>query len=293
MKTQQAAPFGILDREGRFNVVRLGDSSLLHWRDFYHLMLTISWPGFFFLLVVLYVAVNAGFALAYLAGGDGIENAQPGSFADAFFFSVQTMASIGYGALYPKTFYVNTIVAIEALAGLLGLAMATGLMFARFSRPTARVLFSQVAVIAPFNGQPTLTFRTANQRRNQILAAQLRVTFVRDESNDEGQFMRRLYDLKLVRSETPIFGQTLTVMHPIDETSPLYGETPRSLAEAEAAIVVMLVGIDETVAQSVHARHVYAAQDVLWNMQFVDIFARLPDGRRSIDYSRFHDVIPL
>ncbi len=273
----------------RFDVVRKGLSHS-HWSDPYHLLLTIDWLRFFGVTVVFYLVTNAIFALLYLAGGDCLKNAQPGSFWDAFFFSVQTMATIGYGAIYPSTDYANALVTIEALVGLMGVAMVTGLMFARFSRPTARVLFSRVAVIAPHNGVPTLMMRVANERRNQILEAQIGVSLLRDEVTKEGQFIRRFYDLKLVRSQTRIFALSWLVMHEIDESSPLYGETLESMIQAETDIVVTLTGLDETVAQTVHARHYYIAEEILWNMRFVDIFSRKPDGRRLLDFTRFHDV---
>jgi len=276
----------------RFDIIRKGVSHS-NWRDPYHLILTIDWPGFFGLTVASYVATNALFALLYLAGGDSIKNARPGSFLDAFSFSVQTMATIGYGAMYPQTDYANILVSIEALVGLMGVAMVTGLMFARFSRPTARVLFSNVAVITPHNGVPTLIFRTANERRNQILEAQIGVSLLRNEVTTEGESMRRFYDLKLVRNQTRNFSLSWTVMHQIDESSPLYGETAESLIEAEMDIVVTLTGLDETVSQTIHARHYYLSEEVLWNMRFVDIFYTKPDGRRVIDYNRFHDVTPL
>lgn len=268
---------------------------LLHpaWRDLYHLLLMMSWFGFIGLIVVLYLVVNALFALAYLAGGDCIANAHPGSFPDAFFFSVQTMATIGYGALYPQTAYANILVAIEALVGLLGVAMATGLMFARFSRPTARVLFSRVAIVTRLNHVPTLMFRAANQRGNQILEARLWVTLIREETLPEGYTMRRIYDLNLTRSHTPFFALSWSAMHPIDPDSPLYHETPESLANSNAEILVTLTGTDETVSQSIHARHSYPVQNILWNYRFVDIFSRSPDGRQHINYTLFHDVEPL
>lgn len=276
----------------RFEIIRKGVSHS-HWQDPYHLILTINWPGFFGLTVASYVATNTLFALLYLAGGDSIKNARPGSFFDAFFFSVQTMATIGYGAMYPQTDYANILVSIEALVGLMGVAMVTGLMFARFSRPTARVIFSNVAVITPHNGVPTLIFRTANERSNQIVEAQIGVTLLRNEVTSEGESMRRFYDLKLVRNQTRNFSLSWTVMHQIDESSPLFGETAESLTEAEMDIVVTLTGLDETVSQTIHARHYYLAEEVLWNMRFVDIFHTKSDGRRVIDYSRFHDVTPL
>jgi inward rectifier potassium channel len=184
MKTNHNRPpqTRLVSRKGQFtlNIVRLGVPRL-HLADLYHCLLTLSWPRFFILICLSYIVTNSLFALAYLAGGDCIANARPGSFKDAFYFSVQTMATIGYGSMYPRTDYANTIVAIQALFGLWGVAMITGLAFARFSRPTARVIFSRVAVIAPFNGVSTLMYRTANQRSNQILEAQQRATLIRDE----------------------------------------------------------------------------------------------------------------
>lgn len=256
-------------------------------------MLTMDWLSFIGVTVASYVAINAVFALLYLAEGDAIKNARPGSFLDAFFFSVQTMATIGYGAMYPQTDYANLLVALEALVGLLGVAMATGLMFARFSSPTARVLFSRVAVIAPHNGLPTLMLRVANERRNQILEAQIGISLLRNEITTEGHFMRRFYDLKLVRHQTRIFALSWMVMHVIDENSPLYGETPESLAEMETDMIVTLTGIDETVSQTVHARHYYITEEILWNMRFVDIFSTKLDGRRVLDLTRFHEVRPV
>ncbi len=278
--------------DGRFKVALLG-APYSSWRDPYHLSLTISWPGFLVLIILAYLAANAFFALAYLAGGDCVENARPGSFLDAFFFSVQTMATIGYGKMAPRTVYAHSLVTVEALIGLLGISIATGLMFARFSRPTARVIFSQVAVIAPYEGLPTLMFRTANQRHNQILEAQMRVSLLQDEVTTEGHYMRRFYELKLVRSRTPAFALTWTVMHPIDEKSPFYGATADSLAQANATISITLTGLDETVSQTVNARHTFSIRELLWDMRFVDIFYITPDGQRSIDYTRFHDVLPV
>lgn len=277
-------------QQGRFQVVGLG-AWHSYWRDPYHLLLTIPWVGFFGLVTVFYVTLNALFALAYLAQPGGIANANPGSFLDAFFFSVQTLASIGYGAMYPQTAYANTIVTIEAMFGVVGIAMLTGLAFTRFTKPTARVMFSQVAVITPYNGVPTLMFRTANRRRNQILEAQLDVYLMQDETTLEGDFIRRFYDLRLVRSRTPSFTLSWTVMHPVDEHSPLYNATTESLMRSRATIVASLRGIDETVVQAIHARHVYTAPEILWEKRFVDIFQDTNDGHRYIDYSHFHDVL--
>ncbi len=282
----------LIRKNGRLNIEGLG-AWYNYLRDPYHLLLTIPWAGFLTLICVGYILANALFALAYILGGNGIENARPGNFLDAFFFSIQTMASIGYGAMYPRSTFANFLVTIESLVGLFGVTMATGLMFARFSRPTARVIFSRVAIIAPYEGVPTLMFRTANQRRNLILEAALRVSLARDEITTEGDFMRRIYDLKLIRSQNPSFSLSWTAMHPIDDRSPLYGVTPEALDEDEATIIITLTGLDETVGQNIYAHHTFAANDILWNMRFVDILAWTPNGDRYIDYNHFHEVKPL
>lgn len=295
MKNNRARqPQRLVSRKGAFtlNVVRLG-LPRLHFADLYHWLLTLSWPRFFILIGLSYTVTNSLFALAYLAGGDCLANARSGSFKDAFYFSVQTMATIGYGSIYPRTDYANTIVCIQALFGLWGVAMITGLAFAKFSKPTARVIFSRVAVIASFNGVPTLMYRTANQRSNQILEAQQRVTLIRDEVTSEGDYMRRFYDLQLMRSQSPIFALTWTVMHAIDENSPLYKLTAKDLVEQQAEIVITLTGLDETVSQTIHARHSFVASEILWDMRFVDIILRSPDGKRVVDYTRFHEVKPV
>jgi inward rectifier potassium channel len=276
-------------------ILHLPNTGVWHsyWRDPYHLLLTLPWPGFLLFIVLMYGTLNTLFALVYLAGGDGIAHAQPGDFWDAFFFSVQTLASIGYGNLYPQTFYANTVVTVEALVELLGFAVVTGLAFARFSQSTAHVVFSHFAVVAPYNGVPTLMFRTANQRGNQIVEAQMRVYLLRDEVSLEGQFMRRLYPLRLLRSQTPSFALTWTAIHPIDSESPLQNQTTESLTQLKAQIVISLSGIDETVAQAVHARHIYQVQEILWNYRLSDIIHETKTGEPYMNFSHFHEVVPL
>ena len=264
-----------------------------YWRDPYHLLLTMPWIGFLTLFWATYVVINALFALAYLAQPGCLANAEPGSFADAFFFSVETLATVGYGVIYPKTLYANTVMTIETLFGLVGLAVLTGLAFARFSRPTARIIFSRFAVVQPYDGVPALMFRAVNKRRNQVLEAQMQVSLMRDEVTLEGQQMRRFYDLQLLRNRTPSFMLSWTAIHPIDERSPLYGETIESLMQARATIVVSFSGMDETVSQIIHARHSYAAEEIRWNHRLVDVFHDTPDGHRYIDYNFFHDIVPL
>ncbi len=261
--------------------------------DLYHHLLTASWGKLIALVALGYLASNAIFAEAYLALGDAIENARPGRFWDAFFFSVQTMATIGYGKMAPRTPGANALVAAEALVGMMGLAVVTGLVFAKFSRPTARVLFSQVAVVSPYDKVPSLMFRMANERANQIVEARLHAVLVRNEQTAEGFTVRRVHDLALRRNRSALFALTWTAIHPVTPQSPLYGEDAQSMADKEADIVVSLTGYDETLAQTVHARHAYAPEQVVWGVRFRDILVRLPNGIRAIDYRRFHDVAPF
>jgi inward rectifier potassium channel len=261
-------------------------------KDLYHSLLTARWRELTLWLLLAYLAANALFALGYLATGDGIENARPGSFADAFFFSVQTLATIGYGKMAPRTLAANALVTIEALLGLVSLALVTGLVFAKFSRPTARVLFSEVAVVTRFDGVPSLLFRMANARANQIVEAQLRASIVRTEVTAEGEGIGRVHDLKLRRDRSPFFSLTWTAIHPITPDSPLFGATPESLRTSATDVVVSLTGYDASLSQTIHARHAYGPEQVLWNARFRDIFVDLPDGQAAIDYGLLHETFP-
>ena len=259
--------------------------------DFYHHLLTVSPWTLFAILVATYIGFNIVFGLLYLLQPGAIANATPGAFPDAFFFSVQTMATIGYGDMHPATLYANLLVTAEVLLGMTGLALATGLVFARFSRPTARVMFSQVAVVTDHDGVPSLMFRAANRRRNEILEAQVAVMLLRDEINAEGVEMRRFHDMAVVRPHTPMFALTWTVIHPIDQSSPLYGASRENLLRAHAHIVISISGIDEIFSQTIYARHTYEAGEIRWHHRFADILTRAEDGHRRIDYRRFHDTV--
>ena len=263
-----------------------------HLSDLYHYLLTESWPTLLAGIVLIFIAINSIFAVIYLLD-KGIENARPGSFADAFFFSVQTMATIGYGKMEPDTFLAEVMMSIEALTGLIGLAMVTGLVFAKFSRPSARVRFSKVAIVANRDGIPSLQFRMANMRANRIVDASARVIFGRQERTLEGEEMRRFYDLKLQRERNAMFIYSWTAIHPITEDSPISGLTVEAMEASRAEVIVSMIGLDETFAQTVHARHIYQPHDILWGHRFVDILQREDDGGLSIDYTHFDDVLPL
>lgn len=279
----------IENQDGRFVIHGMG-RWYHHWRDPYHLLLTIPWLGFMGIVSIAYISINALFALAYLAGGDCLDGARPGSFSDPFFFSVQTLGSIGYGAIHPKTFYANSIVTLEAISSLLLIAVVTGLAFARFSRPIAKLLFSKFIIVTSHNRQPTLMFRVANERHNFILEATAQIYLIIDEMTEEGESMRRIHELKLIRQRTPSLVLTWTIMHSIDPDSPLYGMTKADLERRRANISVLVSGVDETVAYSISARYSYDNQEILFDRRFEDIILKSDNGDRYFDYSRFHQV---
>jgi inward rectifier potassium channel len=259
--------------------------------DLYHLLLSARWSTLLAVIIVLYFGSNLVFALGYYLDPGGVENAQPGSFGDAFFFSVQTMATIGYGKMTPVSMFAHLLVTFEALVGLLAFAVGTGLIFAKFSRPTARVLFSHSAVVTVFNGEPALLFRMANQRGTQIVEARLHVVLTRDETTREGNQVRRLIDLPLARDRSPMFSLTWTAVHVIDDKSPFLHLDEAAFRAGQMQLIVSLTGIEEGLAATVHARYVYDSNAVRWNMRMADVITRLPSGDREIDYARFHDLV--
>ena len=261
------------------------------WTDVYHAVLTAPWWVFFAGAASIFALVNTIFALFYMADPHGIDRA--GGFWDYFLFSVQTIGSANYTVMMPKSIYANVVVSVEAFFGILNLALVTGVVFARFSRPFARVVFSKVALIAPFDGVPMLMFRAANQRANQILDAAVTVSLARQVTTKEGIVMRRFEELALVRARTPLFALSWTVMHAIDEASPLRGVTPASLYDSQIEIIVLLRGTDDTLADIIYARHSYMPDEILWDRRFVDVLALTPSGRRIVNLHRFHDTEPL
>lgn len=262
--------------------------------DIYHFLLVRSWTQFFVLISVSFVALNIVFATLYLAVPGSIANARPGSFEDAFFFSVHTLGTIGYGSMAPVGHYGNAIVAVEALVGMISIALITGLTFAKFTRPTAKILFSEKMVIQPRDGVPHLAFRMANWRHNQVVEAQLRVMLLLTHKTLEGDSLRMPVELSLVRDRNAMFGLTWLAMHKIDESSPFHGEGAlESLRARNGEMFLSLTGFDETIMQSIHARHSYSLDDIVMNARFADILTVMPDGTRSLDYGKFHEVEPL
>lgn len=260
--------------------------------EFYHFVLGRGWLALSCIVFGAFLASNALFGLAYLIVPGSIAHAARGSFRDAFFFSVQTIATIGYGEMAPANTYAHILVTVEAFVGIVGFALIAGITFAKFSRPIAKVLFSNHAVIARRNGVPHLMFRMANWRHNEIVQAQVSAVLMMSETTAEGDFMRRLIDLPLVRDRTPLFTLTWTAMHRIDESSPLYGtDAFDQLRAREAEIFLSFHGTDERLAQSIHARYSYKMDDIVVGACFANILTIMPNGLRLVDYHNFHALI--
>lgn len=275
-----------------FKVIARGQAWRPH-EDVYHFLLVRSWSAFLGVAGGVYFAACVLFALLYLAEPGAIANARPGSFEDAFFFSVQTMSTIGYGGLAPATRFANVLVTVQAILNIVLVALFTGITFAKFSRPTARVLFSDKAVVAMRDGVPHLSVRMANWRHNQVLEAQLKMYVVLVETTREGDTIRRPVELKLVRDRTPVFLLTFTAMHRIDESSPFFDRTTLAKMRADKVDLIMAFsGLDETLGQTIHARRAYSMDDIVWGGQFANVLTMLPDGTREIDYRVFHEIEP-
>jgi len=260
--------------------------------DLYHALLRVPWWAAFAIIVGGYLLLNLLFALLYLWVG-GVANATPGSLLDAFFFSVQTMGTIGYGNMYPVTRAANGLVVAESVAGLVVTALATGLVFVRFSQTRARLAFSSKVAIGPMDGIPTLMLRVGNERRGNIVDAQFRLSLTRRTETAEGMTLYRLEELPLVRRRAPALSRAWTVMHRIVEGSPLHGYDALMLATADAELQLEVVGIDDTSLQQVHARNTWFPGAVAWGSRLADIVSETPDGDMIVDLAKFHEVIPV
>lgn len=287
----------LLNADGTFNVRREG---LRFWETLsaYHALITMSWLKFFGAMTLAYLALNAIFAeFYYLCGPGALTGDQPHTHAQAmvraFFFSVQTLSTVGYGHMSPATFAANVVVTLEAVTGLLVFALASGLAFSRFSRPVANVLFSKNAIIAPYRGITALELRITNGRKNQLIELDATLIFTRFEPGPDGP-VRRFYRLDLERSHVTFFPLSWTIVHPIDENSPLWGVTAENLRADTGEFLCLLTGIDETFSQTVHARSSYRADEIMWNVRFADIFERAHDGQPlRIDIKRLGAMLPF
>jgi inward rectifier potassium channel len=285
-------PPAIPVRSGRTEFLKI-NAARQDWRDGYHWVLSLTWPQFAGFLAASYLLLNLAFALLYAIGGPCIAEMPPGSYLQAFFFSAETLATVGYGHMYPATLYGHIISTLEIFLGMIWIAVITGLIFVRFSRPTARILFSNAILIGPHNHKPTLMVRVANLRHTSMVEAQFRLTFSRNELFPEGEEIRRFYQLKLSPEHMIRFPAALTLRHTIDEQSPLHGESAESLEKCDAFFLVSVTSIETVMAAPVQSQHDYAYSDIRWGERFVEIYKDLPDGRMQVDYGRIHDTEPV
>jgi inward rectifier potassium channel len=289
----------IAPKKRRTRLVTIGDFEVEtrglapgFWTDLYHRCMTVSWPVFFASAAVIFFILNAAFAALYMLGDNPVANVSDELPLSLFYFSIETLATVGYGDMHPQTNYGHLVATVEIFTGMSFLAVMTGLIFARFSRPKARFVFAKYPVVAKRQGQPVLMIRVANARHNTISQATARLWLVREERMAEGDTVRRFYELLLDRNEHPVFSLSWTLFHAIDETSPLYRMDQEELAAADATLVLNVGGVDDSSAQRLFARKVYPQEDIRWQYRYVDITGESPNGRLLLDYTKFHDVTP-
>jgi inward rectifier potassium channel len=282
----------IATRAGRTEFLKI-NAAVGGWRDSYHWVLSLSWPRFALFLAGSYVVINLLFAALYVVQPGCIADLEPGSFPLAFFFSVETLATVGYGHNYPATVYGHIIVTVEIFLGMIWLAVITGLIFVRFARPTARIVFSNSLVIAPFDGRLSMMFRVANLRHTSMAEAEFRLLYSRDERVAEGDDIRRFYQLKVYPDRMVSFPAALIIRHTIDEQSPLFGITLERLEKEDAFFIASTLSLELVMAASVQSAQDYAWEDIRFGERFVDVYEELPDGRLTVDYGRLHETEPV
>ncbi len=261
-------------------------------RDAYHWMLTLRWPQFALFVFAIYLGINLVFGLAYHLRPDCIAEMNPGSWGDAFFFSVETLATVGYGHMYPDTNYGHLVATVEIMTGMFGLAIITGLIFIRFSRPIARIVFSDCLVLAPFNGQPALMWRVANMRDEAMAEAEFRVVLMREEPTLEDDAFRRFYPLKLQFDRLPLFPAVVTLRHIIDAESPLHGRTLADMEREGSRFTTSIVCIDTVIQSAIQSHRAYTWGDIRENHQFVEVYQEIEANYLTVDYSLIHETRP-
>ena len=263
------------------------------WTDLYHRSMTVHWPVFFATAAAIFIILNTVFAFLYWLGNEPVANVAGNEPLGLFYFSVETLATVGYGDMHPQTHYGHFIATTEIFTGMSFLAVMTGLIFARFSRPRARFIFAKNPVVTIHEGQPTLMIRMANERNNTISQALARLWLLRIDTTAEGHKYRRFYELLLDRREHPMFTLSWSIFHVIDETSPLYRLTPAELAAADALLTLNVSGVDDNSAQYLYAHKLYNHQDIRWNYRYRDMTSFSKTGALVIDYSLIHEVLPI
>jgi inward rectifier potassium channel len=283
----------LVNRDGTFNVRRKG-LRFFEWFSGYHYLISIPWWKFNLILLSGYVAMNSFFALIYLLiGTDGLAGVDGSSmmqrYLQTFFFSTQTFTTVGFGRISPVGTGANITASLEALTGLLSFAFATGLLYGRFSRPVAKIIFSRNALIAPYQNGTAFMFRSSNQRTNQLIDVGATVTLSRLERLENGERTRKFYTLELERNSVALFYLSWTVVHPITESSPLFGVTKQQLDESDAEFLILLRAFDDAFSQTIHARTSYKTSEVVFGHKFTGIIHAGSDGVTEIDLDKIHD----
>ena len=286
------------DRMLKSSVVRLGDREIVaeglrlgFWADISHRCMTASWPSFVAGAVAIFVVFNAAFGLLYWLGNNPVSNVTHSDYIDYLYFSIETLSTAGYGDMHPQTHYGHFIAAVELFTGIFSMSVMTGLIFARFSRPRARLLFVDSPVISTREGKPTLMVRVANERHNIIGNATARLWMLKNVVNGDGESLRRFSELSLEKNEHPALALTWTLYHVIDETSPLYNLDANDMKAASVSLVVVVSGYDVVAAQTIHARKSYDHAKFRFGQRYADILEEMEGGRVRIDYGKFHDTV--
>lgn len=258
------------------------------WRDAYHWLLTLTWPQFSACVFALYLAINLVFALGYYSRAGCVAGMESNSWADSFFFSVETLATVGYGHMYPQTLFGHLVATLEIIVGMFGMAIVTGLIFIRFSRPVAQIVFSEPLVLAPFDGQPALMYRVANLREQSMAEAEFRIILMRNEPTREGEVLRRFYPLQLQFDRLILFPAIITIRHIIDQDSPLHGVTLADMERDDTRFMASIVCVDTVIPAPVQSNHAYAWKDIRFNHKFVEVYKEIDQNALAVDYSLIH-----
>src|SRR5579862_211138 len=288
----------LMQRMSKANVIAFGDREIVaeglrlsFWADISHRCMTASWPSFIGGVVVVFVVFNAAFGLLYWLGDDPVSNVAHNDYLDYLYFSIETLSTAGYGDMHPQTHYGHFVSAVELLTGIFSMSLMTGLIFARFSRPSARLLFANNPVVSSYEGKPTLKVRLANERHNIIGNATARLWLLKNITTSEGYQVRRFTELSLLKNEHPALALSWTLFHVIDESSELFNLDAEALRAAGVALVVVVSGYDVVAAQTIHGRKSYDSAHILFGRRYADILETLADGRLRIDYGKFHDTL--
>jgi inward rectifier potassium channel len=286
------------ERMSKAGVVRLGGREIIteglrlnFWADISHRCMTASWPSFIGGAALVFLVFNAVFALLYWLGDQPVSNVPGGAYIDYLYFSIETLSTAGYGDMHPQTHYGHFIATVELFTGIFSMSLMTGLIFARFARPNARLLFAENPVISNYEGKPTLMLRFVNERHNIIGNANAKLWLLRNVASKEGHTQRRFYELPLLRNEHPALALSWTLYHVIDEKSPLYGLDADAIRAIKVSLLVVVTGYDVLAAQTIHARRSYDHTDIRFGRHYVDILDDLDDGRIRINYARFHETL--